>query len=276
MDSEQVDAMAMVQAQFHAQRATLGALQQGRLPPESTLLAACGGRVPVTAVTELAQAAAAHRQRRAAHVPADGSEGQRLQQGAADASGGPADGVEEEGSDSQRLQAAIREKLRHLAPQKRKVQHDVLLERSLKQCSQHQLLDWRRMRRPLPGSNQYAFEPPLQPMALLTQQAAQRAQRAAVAARAEKLREQRAYLELKQREEQQREQQQQQQQQHEADAAQKAQQRQAELKPFRCDAAASSDAKPRQEQEQQQADEDCRALRPPPPPETLAQLAQLN
>jgi hypothetical protein len=84
-------------------------------------------------VTELAQAAAAHRQRRAAHVPADGSEGQRLQQGAADASGGPADGVEEEGSDSQRLQAAIREKLRHLAPQKRKVQHDVLLERSLKQ-----------------------------------------------------------------------------------------------------------------------------------------------
>lgn len=54
------------------------------------------------------------------------------------------------------------------------------------------------MRRPLPGSNYKAFEPPLQPVALLTQQAAVRAQRAAMAAKADRLRLQRTYLERQQ------------------------------------------------------------------------------
>ena len=212
---------------------------------------------------------------------------------------------------AEQLQQAIRDKLRRLAPQKRKVQQEVLLERSLGQqvrrclslgpaqlpcgavepgassmaasfhasaaavagcaggaapwlspplwpgsfafacwlslvaaqvtglaplpsachaltplqCSEFQLMDWRRMRRPLPGSNPKAFEPPMQPTALLMQQAAVRAQRAAMAARADKLRQQRAYLERQQREQQQWEQQQQQQ------AQQQQQQRQEEEQP---------------------------------------------
>ena len=42
------------------------------------------------------------------------------------------------------------------------------------------------MRRPLPGANPRAFEPPLQPTALLLRQQAVRAQRAAAQARAER------------------------------------------------------------------------------------------
>ena len=55
------------------------------------------------------------------------------------------------------------------------------------QCTAHTLMDWRRLRRPLPGANLRAFEPPLQPVALLMQQQAVRAQRTALTARVERL-----------------------------------------------------------------------------------------
>lgn len=42
---------AAVQTQFHAQLAALGALQDGRVPPERALLEACGGKIPIAAVS---------------------------------------------------------------------------------------------------------------------------------------------------------------------------------------------------------------------------------
>lgn len=88
---------------------------------------------------------------------------------------------------AERLQAAIRAKLRRLAPQQRRVRQEVLRERQLAtEVDEYQLLDWRRLRRPLPAANVRAFEPPLQPAALLHQQQAARAARAAAVARVEK------------------------------------------------------------------------------------------
>lgn len=58
---------------------------------------------------------------------------------------------------------------------------------SAAQCSEYELLDWRRFRRPLPGANPRAFEPPQQPLALLVAQQAARAQRAAIASRIDRL-----------------------------------------------------------------------------------------
>lgn len=43
--------LAALQEQFHAQLAALGALQEGRVPPENTVLAACGGKIPLAAVS---------------------------------------------------------------------------------------------------------------------------------------------------------------------------------------------------------------------------------
>ena len=62
------------------------------------------------------------------------------------------------------------------------------------QASEYELLDWRLLRRPLPGANPRAFEPPLQPIALLLQQQAVRAARSATAARAQRAVLQRQHL----------------------------------------------------------------------------------
>lgn len=51
--------LAAVAAMFQAQLAALTALSMGRIPPESTVLAACGGRVPADVVSAMALCGAA-------------------------------------------------------------------------------------------------------------------------------------------------------------------------------------------------------------------------
>lgn len=77
------------------------------------------------------------------------------------------------------------------------------------QCSEFELLDWRRFRRPLPGANARAFELPQQPVALLMAQQAARAQRAAIASRIDRLQLMRLHQEREQQQAQQQRQQQQ-------------------------------------------------------------------
>ncbi|PSC67683.1 hypothetical protein C2E20_8675 [Micractinium conductrix] len=202
---------SVLQAQFHAQLAALSALQAGTLPDESTVLAACRGRAPAAAVEELAQAAAQQQRRwqqqqqqqQRSQQPGDGAGPAAPAAGASRA--GADDGVLQrldgrkaepaaaqdgstEPSDAERLRDAIRAKLRRLAPQQRKLHQQVVVDQAAAaQCTAHTLMDWRRLRRPLPGANLRAFEPPLQPVALLMQQQAVRAQRTALTARVERL-----------------------------------------------------------------------------------------
>lgn len=184
-----------LQAQFAAQLEALAALQAGKLPVDSTVLAACRGRVPAAAVKELADAAAAaeaDRKQRSAAVQATAAakqEPQDLAAGAAADGDQPAGGQDGDTdvSAAEQLQAAIRAKLQRLAPQQRKLQREVLQERSQAQCSEFELLDWRRFRRPLPGANPRAFEPPQQPVALLMALHAARAQRAVINSRIDRL-----------------------------------------------------------------------------------------
>ncbi|PRW39105.1 hypothetical protein C2E21_6962 [Chlorella sorokiniana] len=167
-DRPQLAADALA-AQFKAQLEALTAISLGDVAPDSTVLAACGGRVPAAAVAGLAEAARTHQQR-----AANGAAGEQQEAGAADSSTDPPEGEE--------LQHAIRAKLRRLAPQQQRLREEVLQERELlAQASEFELLDWRLLRRPLPGANPRAFEPPLQPVALLLQQQAVRAARGAAA-----------------------------------------------------------------------------------------------
>ena len=107
----------------------------------------------------------------------------------------------------ERLRAAIRAKMRRLAPQQERVRQAVLEERRLAtEVTDSTLLDWRRLRRPLPDgigpprsrTGVPPFEPPLQPAALLQHQQAARAATAAKAARAEREALQRRHLQRQQ------------------------------------------------------------------------------